>query len=325
MKPSVSVCIATYNHEAYIAKTLDSILGQKGDYLLEILIHDDASTDSTPTIIRDYQRRFPQVINPIFQEVNQYQQAIAIDPTFNYPRAKGKYIALCEGDDWWCDVSKLEKQVRCMEGDPKASFLFTNAFISTHGSNDAMRPFFPYRASEADLGLDKPRQFNLGEMCKINFAPTASYFFPTKALALLPTTFTHHYCPHGDLKLRLFLTATSHALYLPSKTCVYRENVPNSAMQRWTVEGATKESARAKSVMLMLDDVNQYSKGKYEKSIAQFYDWFAQVMLVTAPTVDILTDPDAKRIYNKYSPYKRLRFQVKHIVNKFRKQKGVYK
>ena len=323
MKPMVSICCATYNHEKFIAKTLDSFLSQQGNYDIEILIHDDASTDDTASIIKEYQLRFPDIIKPIFQEENQYQLGVAIDPTFNYPRAQGKYIALCEGDDWWTDLHKLEKQVSIMEKNPEATFLFTNANVETLGKDVPVRDFFPYKETDKKLGLDKARRFNLGEMCKINFAPTASFFFPQKILQSFPDTYHNHYCAHGDLKLRMFATATGYAIYLPDKTCTYRENVPQSAMQIWSLESADRVSERAKTVKDMLKDVDIYSKQKYHKDINEFRDWFAFVMLLNATSVDVLEDSDALRIYKQLPLSKRIRFRLKKFLLSVKSKKKI--
>ena len=97
--PLVSVCTLAYNHEPYIRECLDGILMQKTNFAFELLIHDDASTDGTADIIREYETKYPDIIKPIYQTENQYRKRIRINSTYNFPRAKGKYIALCEGDD----------------------------------------------------------------------------------------------------------------------------------------------------------------------------------------------------------------------------------
>lgn len=84
---------------------------QETTFPVEILIHDDASTDGTDEIIRGYERRYPHLIKPIYQKENQYSKGYKMNPTFNFPRARGEYIALCEGDDYWVDSKKLGKQV----------------------------------------------------------------------------------------------------------------------------------------------------------------------------------------------------------------------
>ena len=111
----VSICCITYNHEKYIRDAIEGFLMQKTDFPFEVLIHDDASTDGTADIIREYETKYPDIIKPIYQTENQYSKGIKISATYNYPRAKGKYIALCEGDDYWIDPYKLQKQVDFLE------------------------------------------------------------------------------------------------------------------------------------------------------------------------------------------------------------------
>lgn len=114
----VSICCVTYNHAQYIRQCLDGFLMQKTDFPIEILIHDDASTDGTQDIIREYEKKYPELIKPIYQSENQYSKGVKISMTYNWPRAKGKYIATCEGDDYWTDPDKLQKQVDFMESHP---------------------------------------------------------------------------------------------------------------------------------------------------------------------------------------------------------------
>lgn len=114
----VSIICNTYNHEKYIAHTLESFLMQKTDFTFEILVHDDASTDSTPDIIRTYAEKYPDIIKPILQTENQMSRGVKVSQVFQYPRAKGKYIAFCEGDDYWIDENKLQVQVDWLEKHP---------------------------------------------------------------------------------------------------------------------------------------------------------------------------------------------------------------
>src|SRR5690554_1582208 len=102
--PVVSICCITFNHGKFIREALEGFLSQKTNFCFEVLIHDDASTDDTATIIKEYASRFPNIIKPIFQKENQYSKGIrGMNRRFNFPRAKGKYIAMCEGDDYWID------------------------------------------------------------------------------------------------------------------------------------------------------------------------------------------------------------------------------
>lgn len=109
-KPIVSVSCITFNQEKYIEDALNGILNQKTDFPFEVLVHDDASTDGTVSIIKTYHALYPRIVRPLYQSENQYSKGRRIMPEFNFPRARGRYIALCEGDDYWVDPNKLQIQ-----------------------------------------------------------------------------------------------------------------------------------------------------------------------------------------------------------------------
>jgi len=106
----VSVSCLAYNHSKYIRQCLEGFVNQKTNFKFEVLIHDDASTDGTQDIIREYEEKYPEIIKPIYQTENQYSKGVKISYRYIYPRARGKYIAICEGDDYWCDENKLQMQ-----------------------------------------------------------------------------------------------------------------------------------------------------------------------------------------------------------------------
>lgn len=135
--PLVSISCITYNHEPYIMQTLDGFLMQKTRFPFEVLIHDDASTDRTADIIREYEKKFPKIIKPIYQKENQYSKGNrAILASFVYPRAKGKYITLCEGDDYWIDENKLQKQVDFMEQNPDVGLTYSKVKMLNNKQNE---------------------------------------------------------------------------------------------------------------------------------------------------------------------------------------------
>jgi glycosyltransferase involved in cell wall biosynthesis len=111
----VSIAVATYNHENYIKEALESFLMQKTNFNVEIIINDDASTDKTAEIVKEYKDKYPHIIKTYLQKENQY--SLGKKPWFEvlFPNSKGKYIALCEGDDYWTDQLKLQKQVDFLE------------------------------------------------------------------------------------------------------------------------------------------------------------------------------------------------------------------
>ena len=124
--PLVSICCLSFNHAPFIRKCLDGFLMQETSFPVEILIHDDASTDGTDKIIREYAEKYPDRIFPLFEEENKYSHGYKgkMDLAFNYSRARGKYVATCEGDDYWTDPMKLQKQVAFMEAHPEYSVCF---------------------------------------------------------------------------------------------------------------------------------------------------------------------------------------------------------
>lgn len=121
-EPLVSVLCITYNHARYIRETLDGIMVQKTNFPYEVLIHDDASTDGTADIIREYETKYPEIIKPIYQTRNLYSQGIEvekIEKEYQFSRVKGRYIAICEGDDYWTDPQKLQRQFDALEAHPE--------------------------------------------------------------------------------------------------------------------------------------------------------------------------------------------------------------
>ena len=125
--PLVSVYCTAYNHEPYIAQALDGFLMQKTNFPFEVIVHDDASTDRTAEIIREYEARFPKIIKPIYETENQYSKRDGSLGRIMAAACKGKYIAFCEGDDYWIDENKLQVQVDFLEGNPEYGMCYTRA------------------------------------------------------------------------------------------------------------------------------------------------------------------------------------------------------
>ena len=124
MEILLSIVCITYNHEKFIRQTLDGFVNQKTNFKFEVIIHDDASTDKTAEIIKQYQEKYPHIIKPIFQVENKFSQGIPLLKRFVYPCIKSKYVAMCEGDDYWTDEYKLQKQVDFLEANPDYSICF---------------------------------------------------------------------------------------------------------------------------------------------------------------------------------------------------------
>ena len=118
-KPLVSVICLTYNHAPYIRSALEGFVRQQTAFPVEVIVHDDASTDGTADVVREYAARYPDLFRPVFQQENQYSKGVNIVPLFCFPLIRGRYVALCEGDDYWTDPAKLQRQVDALERHPE--------------------------------------------------------------------------------------------------------------------------------------------------------------------------------------------------------------
>ena len=153
--PLVSICCLTYNHARFIRKCLDGFLMQQTDFPIEILIHDDCSTDGTIEIIQEYTAKYPELIFPLYEEENQYSRGGAgkMD-LYNYRRARGKYIAYCEGDDYWTDPLKLQNQVDFMEANPEYSVCFHECTVCDTWNGECVKKTRLEKDTDCDISVD---------------------------------------------------------------------------------------------------------------------------------------------------------------------------
>jgi len=167
----ISVSCITFNHVNYIRDAIEGFLMQKTTFPFEILIHDDASNDGTAEIIREYEKKYPNLIFAIYQTENQYSKGVrAISAKFNYPRARGKYFALCEGDDHWTDPLKLQKQVDFLEANPEYVVSYHDAIAVDEKGNSIAQSVIPDRFkrdfSQEDLILKNAFIMTLTAVCR---------------------------------------------------------------------------------------------------------------------------------------------------------------
>lgn len=254
----VSICCLTYNHEAYIREALDSFLMQRVNFKYEILVHDDASTDDTASILKQYRDKFPDKIRLILQTENQYSIPKAVMMECLLPKAEGKYIALCEGDDYWTSSEKLQKQFDYMESTP-ACTLCIHAGVEvdavTNGNTAKIRP----KKQNQDIEISDIIMLGVSKY------PTASMFFRSEYFKKeLPAFFKIGKA--GDLKLCLFLAEKGRMCYLDEFMCAYRNNVPNSEMTK-VKENPQIALANRKTTMQLLNTYNEYSNFKFDEFI----------------------------------------------------------
>ncbi|MEE4659591.1 MAG: glycosyltransferase [Halieaceae bacterium] len=134
--PVVSVCCPVFNHAAFLEETLRGILSQVTDFPFEVLIHDDASTDQTAHVASEYTRAYPDIVKLVRQTENQWSKGHQICAEFLLPLARGCYIAICEGDDYWVDPAKLQKQVDFMEANPDYALCFGDCLGLVHETGE---------------------------------------------------------------------------------------------------------------------------------------------------------------------------------------------
>ena len=259
----VSICCTAYNQAPYIAQTLQSFVDQVTDFPFEVLVHDDASTDGTADIIRDFAARYPEIIKPICQTENQYSQRISINTVYQYPRAKGKYIAFCEGDDYWLDPHKLQKQVDYMESHPDCTLCFTNGKCEENGIVDRrVIPWTPaYRSAYKSTG-----DYDMGEMALLDYIPTASLLCRTEQLKNMPVLSPASF--RGDTYIRLYLTSLGYAHLIDEDTCLYRYRVAGSVTTQW-FQSNEKAAESIQRIINLLDDMDRMTEGVYANQLAQ--------------------------------------------------------
>lgn len=211
----LSISCITYNHAPYIRECLDGFLMQKTTFPFEILIHDDCSTDGTREIIEEYSQKYPDIIFPIFQTENQYSKGVrAMMARFNFPRSRGKYLALCEGDDFWSDPYKLQKQVDFLEANTDFSICFHNMKILNECNPSTI---------EFTNSKDQDSVTNI-----LNLASEGNYIHTASVVYRKPNEGFPNWLldlPIGDYALHLFISQFGKIQFLDELMGVYRIHV----------------------------------------------------------------------------------------------------
>ena len=220
----VSIRCAVYNHEPFLRQCLDGFVMQKTNFRYEAIVHDDASTDDSANIIREYAEKYPDIIKPILEIENQYSKRDGSLMRIMTEACRGKYFASCEGDDYWTDPLKLQKQVDYLETHPDCMLCFTNAII--HWEDDSGRPdrLFAPQLEERD--------YEGHEMAEDWITPTASFLYRR---SVCDSDFYRNLSnvPQmrivGDIPLVLTCKHLGSVHALKDVTCVYRRQ-PNGFM-----------------------------------------------------------------------------------------------
>ncbi|MCQ2997363.1 glycosyltransferase [Pseudomonas syringae] len=169
--PLLSIVCPAYNQEDFIAQTLDSFLAQQTTFNFEILINDDASTDGTARIIAEYTQRYPHIIRPFYEQVNQFQHGRPCVPGL-FAKARGHYIAYCEADDYWTDPHKLQIQVDFLEANRDYVMTYHDAMAFDKNGLRGIQLKGNLRSDASALELQKARPISTLTVCFRNLLST---------------------------------------------------------------------------------------------------------------------------------------------------------
>lgn len=261
----VSIRCIAFNQEPYIRYALDGFVSQKTNFKFVAIVHDDASTDRTPDIIREYAERYPDIIKPILETENLYSKRDGSLARVMDEACTGKYIAYCEGDDYWIDPLKLQKQVDFLEAHPDYSMCWTDAFQETKGVKKAYNRY--------PESCQSPTEDIIGRGG--DFIPTCSILLRHEVLKAMPKEAKGFYV--GDYPLQMWSAFSGKCYYIKEQTCVYRY----ASIGSWTsrAERETKEQKikHFQNEKKLLDAFNKLSNYKFnavfERRAADILFW----------------------------------------------------
>lgn len=269
ISPLLAIQCMAYNHEPYIRQCLDGFVMQKTTFPFIAIVHDDASTDKTPEIIREYAKKYPNIIKPIFESENQYSKhdgTIRRKMNSAIPESV-RYIALCEGDDYWIDPQKLQKQVDFLEKNQDYSF-----------SSTAVQLYDSYTNKKVGIASvsNNVATFDIVHAIKGfgHIASTPSFLFRNNIIAgNLPNFF--EIAPCSDYPLPILASLYGKIVNLPDETSVHRVLSKGSNTSRWRKDFSKREEYNIKFEK-MLDELDSYTEYKYHKLIEEerFGLWF---------------------------------------------------
>ena len=253
-----SIICTTFNQESYIRDTIEGFLAQVTEYRFEIIIHDDLSTDNTRAIIQEYQQKYPSIIKLILQDVNQFSININLPFKHSLAIAQGEYVALCEGDDFWVDSSKLQRQILALKKHNDLNLCVHNAYIINSEEEPHSSYQFPTRKEATHI-------IDYAEIYKVHsqFCPTASMFIRKSVLDNLPSFF--YDAPIGDFFLEAF-SGINGIVYLHEKMSVYRRESQNSWSSE-TVNNTVKLKKHNLRMIESLDKLERYLEPEYSRNV----------------------------------------------------------
>ncbi len=225
----VSVFCLAYNHGKYVEETLKGFISQKTNFKYEVIIHDDASTDNTAEIIRRYEEEYPDVIKGIYQTENKYSKHIGITSNFILPKVSGRYVAMCEGDDYWTDPYKLQKQVDALDANEDC-YMCVHKTEEVFANGESSGSVFP----KTNIASGKIPSREFLTLCRAYSFHTSSYMFRAdewKKYILDPPEYKK-LCDVGDEPYKLHFGQLGCVYYISDCMSAYRRGVEGSWCDR---------------------------------------------------------------------------------------------
>lgn len=248
--PLVSIICNTYNHASFIRDALEGFLMQTCSFPFEILIHDDASTDSTADIIREYEKQYPDILKPIYQTENQWSKKGNTVTALQRSRALGKYIALCEGDDYWTDPLKLQKQVDFLENHPEYALCFHKSAILNLTKDTWKSRIFQHL---------KQKEYSGDEILLTWSVPTASIMYRSLLVEKINAIPKTEGILYFDIVILLTIAEHGKLYCLGDTMSVYRVH-PQSLLHK-------NDKNRGKNYSIHLQTMKTLFGGKYKRII----------------------------------------------------------
>lgn len=268
----MSILCMTYNHEKYIQDALEGFLAQDVNFKFEVIVHDDASTDSTSEIIRKYEKLYPEIIHGIYERENQYSRTVQLSYEIIQDVCQGKYVAICEGDDYWIDIHKLQIQVDYLEQHPDYVLTVHDAVITNlkNGEIKAMSPF-------KNDGRLSPERLIIQEH---GILPTASMVFKRESVRISVDDIWVKAGNVGDYPLQLLLLTKGNIYYLSRIMSVYRY-MHDGSWSKKTESNLKEFIIHTVQMIDFLRKYDKYTQGQYQDSIRKRVERFERSILST--------------------------------------------
>ena len=257
-KVKVMIHCLVYNHEPYLRDCLEGFVSQKTDFPFKAIVHDDCSTDGSAAIIREYAEKYPHIIEPIYETENQWRKGTLNSIMYGAILGRSPYIAYCEGDDYWIDPYKLQKQVDYMDAHPECTMTCSNVELLTpkgiiNDSDKRKNEWFFHEKSK--LMSTEEVIHTCGHTCTLMIRSALFDAYPEVCKK----------CGVGDYPLQIYAALQGTVYCFAEKTSVYRFQTPSSYTTNYKTYTAKLKSKIIRSITNMLDSLNKLSQFKYNQ------------------------------------------------------------